>query len=193
MLSILLIRAGTTEYESQGRIQGALDVPLSEGGRKQVEQTASELTQQSAAVETLYAAPGRAAQQTAEILSQRLGLKFKTLKKLDNLNQGLWQGMLVEEVRAKQPKVFRQWQENPETVCPPKGETVQSARERLQEVLGKLARKHKRGQIAMVVSEPLASLLRGLLTNEGVTDLWPVIGAPPKGPPWERLPVPSLR
>ncbi len=36
MLTILLVAAGETEYDSQGRIQGTLDVPLSEGGRNQV-------------------------------------------------------------------------------------------------------------------------------------------------------------
>ena len=33
-------------------------------------------------------------------------------------------GMLVEEVKQKQPRVYRQWLEHPETVCPPEGETV---------------------------------------------------------------------
>ena len=53
-----------------------------------------------------------------------LDLKVKTLDKLQNLDHGLWQGMLVSDVKTKQPKVYRQWQEQPETVCPPQGETL---------------------------------------------------------------------
>ncbi len=55
-------------------------------------------------------------------ISEALGLKLKKLDHMENLNQGLWQGVLIDDVRVKQPKVYRQWQEHPETVCPPEGE-----------------------------------------------------------------------
>ena len=63
MLEILLIRTGATEYECQGRIQGTLDVPLSDDGRQQVEKVAEQLRGQT--VEALYAGPCRATQQSA--------------------------------------------------------------------------------------------------------------------------------
>ncbi len=47
---------------------------------------------------------------------------------MQNLNLGLWQGMQVAEVRHKQPKVYRQWQEQPENVCPPDGEMIEQGR-----------------------------------------------------------------
>jgi broad specificity phosphatase PhoE len=37
MFKLLLIRPGVTEYDQQGRIQGTLDIPLCEDGRRQVE------------------------------------------------------------------------------------------------------------------------------------------------------------
>ena len=72
------------------------------------------------------------AAQTAEILAKALGIKLKKLDRLQNLNQGLWQGMLVEDVRHKQPKVYRQWQEQPENVCPPEGEMLSEADDRVR-------------------------------------------------------------
>ena len=65
MLTILLIRSGQTEYDSQGRIQGTLDVPLSEEGRREVLAAAMELAGQGASVapmesqllQGLYASP----------------------------------------------------------------------------------------------------------------------------------------
>jgi broad specificity phosphatase PhoE len=165
MLTILLIRSGITEYDSQGRIQGTLDVPLCEEGRRQAMATAEELTARSTPVEALYAGPCLSAQQTAEILGERLHVRPKTLKKLHNLNQGLWQGLLFEDVKSKQPKVYRQWQERPETVCPPEGETVQEASERLKTALAKLTKKHRSGTIALVLAQPLASVARSLLRS----------------------------
>ena len=94
-------------------------------------------------------------------------MKVKTLDKLQNLDHGLWQGMLVADVKTKQPKVYRQWQEQPETVCPPQGETVGDAEERLQAALAKLMKKHKsEGLVAVVLPEPLASVLRHVLRHD---------------------------
>ena len=82
------------------------------------------------------------------------------------------QGLLVEEVRRKQPKVYKQWQEHPETVQPPEGETLAEARERAEEVLTKLARKHRSGTIALVAAEPLASVIRQRIDAGDIGDLW---------------------
>ena len=46
MFQILLIRPGATEYDQQGRIQGTLDIPLCEDGRRQVEAMIEELRAQ---------------------------------------------------------------------------------------------------------------------------------------------------
>ena len=58
---------------------------------------------------------------------------------MQNLDHGLWQGMLIEDVRRKQPKVYRQWQEQPETVCPPEGEMLSQAEERIRTAMAKTA------------------------------------------------------
>ena len=161
MLKLILIRTGETEYECQGRVQGTLDIPLSEDGRLQVEKVASEL--RNTPIDACYAGPCRATQQSAEILADELKLKPKTIDNLRNLDHGLWQGMLIDDVKVKQPKVYRQWLEHPETVCPPEGESLQVVRERLQKALTKIAKKQKQGTAAVVVAEPVTSLLRNCL------------------------------
>jgi phosphoserine phosphatase len=171
MFRILVVRPGETEYDQQRRIQGTLDIPLCEDGRRQVNAMVSELRTQP--IEAIYTSPSQSATQTAEVLGEALDLKVKELDKLQNLNHGLWQGMLIKDVKTKQPKVFKQWQEQPETICPPQGETVGAAEERVQAVVTKLAKKHKsEGLIAVVVPEPLASLLCHVLRDGELHDLW---------------------
>ena len=168
-LTILLIRAGRTEYDCQNRIQGTLDVPLSERGRVQVAAAAAELSEADLAVDAFYTGPCLSVRETAAALAPVLSVKPKAIPGLYNLNMGLWQGLLFADVKAKQPKVFRQWHEQPETVCPPEGESLADARQRLHQVLTKLAKKHKAGEtIAMLVSPPLATVLSGLLRDEAV-------------------------
>src|SRR5688572_10473919 len=120
MLQIVLIPPGTTDFDEQGRIQGTLDIPLNEQGRQQVERMIGELT--PLGIDTIYCSDSLPAAQTAETLAEALEARLKKLTNMQNLDQGLWQGMLVEEVRLKQPTVYRQWQEQPDCVCPPDGE-----------------------------------------------------------------------
>lgn len=171
MVQIVLIRPGTTEYDQQGRVQGTLDIPLCEDGRQEVEALVREL--RDLPIAAIYASPCQSADQTAEALGQSLDLKVKTIDKLQNLDQGLWQGMLVADVKSKQPKVYRQWQEQPETVCPPQGETLVSAKQRVSAALAKLLKKHKTDRmVAVVVPEPLASVLRNVVRSDEWGDLW---------------------
>jgi probable phosphoglycerate mutase len=171
MLRIVLIQPGATDFDEQGRIKGTLDIPLSENGTCQVARTVGELAGLN--IEHIYAAPGQSTQQTAAALADSRGVKVKHLRNLKNLDHGLWHGKLIAEVKQTQPKVYRQWQEHPETVCPPGGETLESARKRVRDVLARLLKKHKSGVVALVVAEPLASLVRSYLEDTtDVGDLW---------------------
>ncbi len=42
MLTVILIRPGSTDFDEQGRIQGTLDVPLNEQGAAEVGRLAEE-------------------------------------------------------------------------------------------------------------------------------------------------------
>jgi len=64
---------------------------------------------QNLGIETIYCGPCQSACQTATALADALDLKLKKIDGLRNMDQGLWQGLLVEDVKRKQPKVFRQW------------------------------------------------------------------------------------
>lgn len=170
MLRIVLVRSGCTEFDQQERIQGSLNIPLSDAGKAQAEATASELSQFT--IVQVYTAPDKAAVKTGERIAAVQHVKVKELNALANLNHGLWHGKLVSEVKQQQPKVYRQWQEHPETVCPPEGETLQCAQERIRKVLQKVVKKHRDGMVALVVSEPLATLVQSALSDSDFGDLW---------------------
>jgi broad specificity phosphatase PhoE len=188
MLQFVLIRPGATEFDQQARIQGTLDIPLCEEGRREAAAIVDEL--RGLPIEAVYSAPCQSAEETAGALGAVLGLKPKALAELSNLNLGLWQGMLIADVKTKQPRVYRQWQEQPETVCPPQGETIRAARQRVQVALAKLAKKHKsEGLVAVVAPEPLASIFRQAVSGEPLGDLWR--GPQNAAPSWERIDVPE--
>ncbi len=170
MVQIVLIRPGSTDFDLQGRIQGNLDIPLCDEGRVQVKLALDDL--RAMGLTAIYCAPCEAATETAGIIGSALRIKVKPIEGLRNLDQGLWQGMLIEDVKHKQPKVYRQWQEQPENVCPPDGEMLNEAAERVDEAIEKLIRKNRDGAVGVVVPEPLASLVANRLHGGDIGDLW---------------------
>jgi phosphoserine phosphatase len=182
MFQIVLIRPGSTDYDVQDRIQGTLDIPLNEQGHAEVAQLIEPLRPKG--LEVIYAPTSQPAEQTAKTLAKSLGIKWRKLDRLCNLNQGLWQGMLVDDVRHKQPKVYRQWQEQPESVCPPQGEMLSQADERVHAIMVRLLKRHKDGVIGLVVPEPLLSLVRRFMTHGELGDLWKATNGHPR---WEVL------
>jgi len=168
--SLLVIRSGATDYELQGRIRGAVDLPLAVAGVAEAERTAALLA--ASPLEALYSSAAICAAETARIIGASLGLRPRFIDNLHNLDQGLWQGLLVDDIRRKQPRVYRQWQENPWFVAPPEGELLEEACGRVEPLLERILRRHPDGRVALVVPEPLDRVVRWLVAAEPLGDLW---------------------
>jgi broad specificity phosphatase PhoE len=184
MTRVVLIRPGSTDYDDQGRIQGTLNLPLSERGQAEAADAAERLRDQQ--IHRIYCGAEESARATARTIAKALGLRLRELKNLHNVNQGLWQGLPVEEVRQRHPRVYRQWCDEPTTVCPPEGETVMDALERTRSVLKPLLRRHRDETIGLVVPQPLDDVVRCYLTERDLSHVW---DGPPSNGRWEVVDV----
>ena len=170
MVRILLVQPGATEFDEQGRIKGSLDLPLSPAGLDQADRIAHEL--EHVALDAIYAAPCQSAARTAAALARGRKVRVKTIEKLKNLDHGLWHGKRIADMRQKQPKIYRQCQDNPEMVCPPDGESVAAATARTQSALHKIVKRHKDKCVALVVPEPLATIVCCQLQQRAIDEFW---------------------
>ena len=161
MTQVVLIRPGATAYDEQDRVQGVLDIPLSDRGRAEVAALVARLAEPcpERPLAALYCGPGESVVRTAEAVGKALGLRPKRIDDLRNLDQGLWQGLQLGEIKRRNLKVFRQWLDDPVTVCPPQGETIESALERVKQALRPLIKRHHDEAIGLVVGEPIAQLI----------------------------------
>ena len=158
---IAVVRPGCTDFDVQNRIQGNLDLPLNDDGRSQLANSISQLA--AWPLETVYTAATDPARSTAEAIGDALQLPVRFHDELANIDHGLWQGLSLKEIKRKSPKVLKQWQESPETVRPPGGETIQEALARILAVLKKPMKREE--SLAIVTSDPLATLLGCAITS----------------------------
>lgn len=181
MGQLILARAGSTEFDEQGRIVGTLNVPLSLRGEAEIVELAREL--RAVEVEAIYTSGGLSAEMSGKLLGQELDVKVRTIDDLTNLDFGLWQGLQIEEVRRKHPKVYKQWEESPCLVCPPAGEMLEQVVERVHRLIKPVLRKAQSGPVVLVAPEPLRRVIRCELTKADPCHLFEQA----EGPNWERL------
>jgi broad specificity phosphatase PhoE len=168
MSQVILIRPGATLYDEQNRVQGILDIPLSERGHGQVVRMAQEIAESlgESSLSALYSGPGENVIRTAEIVGKVVGIRPKRINEFRNLDQGLWQGLQIDEIKRRNTRLFRQWIDDPATICPPQGETVERAMDRIKAAFRPLIRRHQDEAIGLVVGEPLARLVACYLRCE---------------------------
>ena len=170
MAKLYVIKTGQTTFEEQSRVESAAGAPLSEQGIRDVQAAAKELASQK--IGAIYAASGEAEQQTADLVGEVLGVKVRTDLNLREIDYGLWQGLRLKEIRHRQPKVYRQWAEAPTTVCPPGGETLAEAEQRIRKGLASIIKRHK-GHLPLLVLRPVVlGLVRCILEKKSPEGLW---------------------
>lgn len=164
MTIVAVVRPGWTDFDEQHRLIGSLDLPLNARGTAQVATLIERLRELADAPKAIVCGTAQPAIGTAEAIGATFDLSPRSCDELSNLNQGLWQGSTIEEIGRRMPRVFNQWQEAPETICPPEGEPWEEAVDRVRSALKKPLRKF--GSLVVVASEPLASLVSSVLTGE---------------------------
>ena len=103
------VRHGETEWNAERRLQGQLDVPLNDAGRRQSAQCGSTLRgliaawRRAPAEFAFVSSPLSRARETMEILRGVLGLPregYTIEPRLAELSFGRWEGLTFPEVRA---------------------------------------------------------------------------------------------
>lgn len=170
MAKIILVRHGQTDWNNIDRIQGCLDVPLNSEGIKQSKEIASKLSGQR--IKAIFSSDLSRSYTTAEEIARHYNLKVKRLKGLNELNQGLWQGLLLSEVKKRYKKQYNLWRMDPTLVQPPQGEDLKEVNTRVTELMQKFINKFKGKTICVVSHEVILGLIKCYFKHMELTNLW---------------------
>jgi len=171
--TLLLIRHGQTEWNLLGKYTGMSDIPLTDKGREQAQRLAVEL--KANPPDAVVSSDLIRARETAEILATPFNLPVHTDPRLREINQGLWEGMHVDDIKAKYAQEFAARQANPLEVAPPGGETVGQVRERVVTAVNDIAQKYPDQRVAIVAHGLALALIKVYLTNYPITQVWDLI------------------
>lgn len=181
-MEIVSVRSELTQWDEEGRIQGNTDVPLSEAGVERARRTGSDLA--GLGVRRVYSGTSLPVYQTASIVceaSPRAAVRRK--QEFDEVDFGLWQGLLELDLRRKHRDLYQKWLASPESIEPPYGERLDEAYERLVAGVEEIMRGNPKRRVMLVTGPFAYSLVACYFRDLGLRSFWDVHGE--TGKRWE--------
>jgi probable phosphoglycerate mutase len=147
-VTLLLIRHGETAWNAESRIQGQLDVPLSNAGIWQAGRLAQRLADEH--IDAIVASDLARAWLTAQPIGQSRQIEPLPDVRLRERHFGLFQGHTLDHIAVTWPAEFAAWrQRDPEWVIP-EGESGTRFIGRVLEALDEITQRHAGGTVAVV-------------------------------------------
>jgi broad specificity phosphatase PhoE len=168
---ILLARHGETDGASSIRYFGSTDVDLSEEGRAHMRQLALRLA--SRPVELWLASNLRRSWRSAAIVSR--GAPIRIEPDLREIHFGPWEGLTREEIAARDPVLYQDWQAGKEGFEFPGGEARAAFRARVGRVVEGLLAGRARS-VAGVLHKGVIREIARQLTGEALPKDEPALG-----------------
>ncbi|MDX1379169.1 MAG: histidine phosphatase family protein [Anaerolineales bacterium] len=153
MTHFCLVRHGQTDWNLEGRYQGQSDVPLNNRGIEQADSLVEKL--KDSTFSAIYTSDLIRAQKTAEPIAKILDLPIQIEPRVREINQGEWEGVLVDDIKARYAEIWSQRTVDPANVRPPGGETVREVATRVYAALDDISRLFPTGQV-LVTSHGLS-------------------------------------
>lgn len=131
---------------------------LTPAGERQATRLAERLS--DTRLDAVHTSPRERARRTAEAVATRAGAPLEIVDALDEIDFGDWTGARFEAL-AGEPE-WRRWNEARGSACPPKGESMAAAQERVAAHADAIARSRP-GAVVALVSH--SDILRALVAH----------------------------
>src|SRR3954471_23367725 len=158
MTRVLLIKAGPTQWDLEMRISGNLPLPLTDDARKDI----AAMIETLPPIDSVYRCKTNdACDDVAQMIAARHNIRARDNEQLEAWGVGLWQGLRFEDLRQRYPTVLEQWEESPETVVPPEGESFIDAIARLRDATRRILRRNRGYTVAIVLRPTALQIVAG--------------------------------
>ncbi|HSP09217.1 MAG TPA: histidine phosphatase family protein [Candidatus Dormibacteraeota bacterium] len=129
-------------------MQGQLDPPLSEQGRRQAELLGRRLAGRHWA--GFYASDLKRAFETATILGRAIGVAPEPLPSLREIFLGEWEGLRTEELGQRFPEAWAAWADEPDWDLVSGGEGAALFESRISAAIEEILSRHQHGDVLVV-------------------------------------------
>jgi probable phosphoglycerate mutase len=141
-MKIYFARHGQTDWNLQGKVQGATDIPLNGNGIAQAHRLCEKIKEENIDLEKIYTSDQIRAIRTAQIVDEQYHVGYEIVKGLEEMSLGDFEGHTWDEINELFPKELQYWNEDRRYHTSPNGESYQMVIERLFAALDHIIGQH---------------------------------------------------
>jgi broad specificity phosphatase PhoE len=145
---LLLVRHGQSTWNSEHRIQGQLDPPLSEEGRRQAARLGRRWSGRRFVA--AYSSDLKRALETAHLIGDATGASPVPSAGLREIYLGDWEGLNTTEIEQRFPDAWALWTKEPRWDVVPGGEGEKRFESRVNAELDAILGRHQHGDVLVV-------------------------------------------
>jgi len=146
---IIMVRHGETKWNTENRIQGQANTPLTELGIKQAQQTGKALQKEN--ISEIYSSDLGRAMQTAKVINKYLNLSITKKEELRERNYGVLQGISFDELDDKFPVIRLNMNSRDPNYVIPGGESIFQFSQRVSTCINSIIANSNASNLLLVV------------------------------------------
>ena len=173
---IFLVRHGETQWNTEHRIQGHGNSPLTENGKQQAGNLAEYFLKHNIKFDCAYSSPSGRAYNTAEIILKNQELPIIKRNTLKEINLQAWEGKTKKEVEGLDYEQSINFWKHPHLYTSTAGENFYQVQDRAVSELNRIFNEENGVRILIVSHAALIKSLIAFIDKREMKNLW----KPPK-------------
>ena len=168
MLEFYIARHGQTKWNTEGRLQGWLNSPLTQKGIESAKLLGEHI--QDVDFDVCYSSPSERAYHTLEIAISNREMKVFKDERLMEMGLGIWQGKKSDEIQREYSDTYRAYFDSPATFYLEGAETYHDLKQRVCSFIDEVIHKHfteTAHKKILVITHGVTLMMMRLIFNGG--------------------------
>jgi probable phosphoglycerate mutase len=165
-----IVRHGQTNWNILGKTQGHGNSDLTESGESQARELADSMINYP--IDHIYSSDLGRAVQTAQIIGKKINIEVEETKNLREMGFGVWEGLLIDEIKKCHAKTYDIWRNEPHLVNIEQGENLHIIKERIDKFIKEINDKYDNRHILLVSHSVTVRVLLLSFLNSGMENIY---------------------
>ena len=170
MVRLYITRHGETKWNTEKRLQGWLNSPLTEKGILQGNLLHNAVKMYK--ISKIYSSPSERALKTAKAARGNLDIEIEIMDELKEMNMGNWEGKTLTEIKEKEPENFENYWTKPHLFVKNSGEDFTDLLMRTKKAVARILKDNHEGDILIVTHGVTLKSLLSEFTEEDFYKFW---------------------
>lgn len=165
-----IVRHGQTNWNILGKTQGHGNSDLTKKGEEQALELSEAIKKYP--IDYIYTSDLGRAVQTAEIVGNSIGLSVNKTEALREMGFGVWEGLLIDEIKKDHADTYSTWRNQPHLVNIPNGETLHIIKDRVDKFISEINKQYDNKHILLVSHSVTVRVMLLSFLNSGMENIY---------------------